>query len=281
MIVFLVNGVFIIDYKNIIDDEINTDYLSDHTMNTWQSDRTAEDKLLDTLIGKHAEAAVETALKVIGITDYHSYDSFRADDFKEHAPFDGVICSNNCKEIFDLVNETVKEKGNKLSAEVRKEINRLGGKTVEIKSTRLAQKYKDRVKFTGYNSAKKIEELIESLMGLDFLTYPFFSRYGDMTFDQYCWYAETKHLHTYLRGEELRKYVADYERDNSADIYIRVFMDEENSKALIMGWIDKDTFYTNPETHKLILNGKSEVPLYFVKKLKKGLPIVQIHKILK
>jgi len=58
-------------------------------------------------------------------------------------------------------------------------------------------------------------------------------------------------------------------------------MDEENSKALIMGWIDKDTFYTNPETHKLILNGKSEVPLYFVKKLKKGLPIVQIHKVLK
>lgn len=123
MIVFLVNGVLIIDYKNIIDDEINTDYLSDHTMNTWQSDRTAE---------------------------------------------------------------------------VRKEINRLGGKTVEIKSTRLAQKYKDRVEFTGYNSAKKIEELIESLMGLDFLTYPFFSRYGDMTFDQYCWYAEAKHLHTYL-----------------------------------------------------------------------------------
>lgn len=75
--------------------------------------------------------------------------------------------------------------------------------------------------------------------------------------------------------------VADYERDNSADIYIRVFMDEENSKALIMGWIDKDAFYTNPETHKLILNGKSEVPLYFVKKLKKGLPIVQIHKVLK
>lgn len=110
MIVFLVNGVLIIDYKNIIDDEINTDYLSDHTMNTWQSDRTAEDKLSDTLIGKHAEAAVETALNVIGITDYHSYDSFRADDFKEHAPFDGVICSNNCKEIFDLVNETVKKK---------------------------------------------------------------------------------------------------------------------------------------------------------------------------
>ena len=71
MIVFLVNGVLIIDYKNIIDDEINTDYLSDHTMNTWQSDRTAEDKLSDTLIGKHAEAAVETALNVIGITDYH------------------------------------------------------------------------------------------------------------------------------------------------------------------------------------------------------------------
>ena len=47
----------------------------------------------------------------------------------------------------------MKEKGNKLSAEVRKEINRLGGKTVEIKSTRLAQKYKDRVGFTGYNSA--------------------------------------------------------------------------------------------------------------------------------
>lgn len=281
MIVYLVDGVLVLDYKNIINDNLNIDYLSDHTKNTWQSDRSDKDKLSDTLIGKHAEAAVETALKIIGITDYHSYDSFRIDNFKEHAPFDGVICNKNCKEIFDLVNATVKEKGNKLSIEVRKEINRLGGKTVEIKSTRLAQKYKDRVEFTGYNSAKKIEALIESLMRLDFLTYPFFTRYGDMTFDQYCWYAETKHLHTFLRGEDLKKYVADYEKDNSADIYIRVFMDEDSSKALIMGWIDKDTFYTNPKTHKLILDGKSEVPLYFVQKLNRGFPIFQIHKILK
>lgn len=58
-------------------------------------------------------------------------------------------------------------------------------------------------------------------------------------------------------------------------------MDEDSSKALIMGWIDKDTFYTNPKTHKLILDGKSEVPLYFVQKLNRGFPIFQIHKILK
>lgn len=281
MISYLINGVFIIDYKNIIDDDINTDHLTDHTLNTWQTDRTHEDKLADTVLGKRAEAAVETAFKVIGIDDYYSYDKFRNDGFEKHAPFDGIICKDNCQELFDLVNSSVQKDGNKLSMDVRKEINRLGGKTVEIKSTRLAKKYKDRVDFTGYNNVKSIEALVDSLMGLDFLTYPFFTRYGDMTFDQYCWFVETKHLHSYLRGEELRKYVAEYEKNNSADIYIRVFMDEDCSKALIMGWISKEIFYDKPETHKLVLDGKSEVPLYLVKKLNKGLPIIQIYKVLK
>ena len=151
---------------------------------------------------------------------------------------------------------------------------------MEVKSTRLAEKYKQRANFTTYDNINSINRLVESLMNLDYLTYPHFTRYGDMSFTQYCNIVEKK-LNTGLKGLDLYNHIKNLELSYATDIYIRVFMDEKEKKALIMGWIDRHTFFNPPETHKLILPGKSDVALYFVKSLKQGFNIKELKNLLK
>ena len=246
-------------------DKVDISSLVNNTYNTWQIDRSKEEKAKDTLLGKFAEDCVISALEEIGIDNYYSYDSFRSDDYKYHAPFDGLLCASLNDELIDMINEAVINEGSKLSSQTRDKIRNMNAVTVEIKSTRLAQKYKDKANFKDYDNAEEVMALVDSLGGLDFLTYPYFTRYGNMTYDQYCWYAETKFLHTYLRGQELRDYVKKIELKNASDIYIRVFVDEEQEKALIMGWIDRFIFFDNPTTLKIINLSTKKMVRYYLK----------------
>ena len=281
MNITFVNNAIIIDSKDIEIEKINVDGLVSNTANTWQAERSVQEKRADTELGKFAEDAVITALKVLGLNYYHSYDSFRSDNFKLHAPFDGLLIKNLTSEIVNLINNSVVTEGNKLSAATREKIRKLGGLTVEVKSTRLAKKYKDRASFSGDSDDESVKRIVEELSSLDFLTYPYFTRYGDMTFDQYCGYAETHYLHTWKRGQELRDYVKQIELANASDFYIRVFVDEECGKVIILGCIDRQSFFAYPRTHKLILPGKSEVPLYFVKKIREGYSLKYLANLIK
>jgi hypothetical protein len=269
--IFIGNAI-LLDYDVIEIEEINFSGLVKNTVNTWQANRSVNEKKADTELGKFAEDAVITALKILGFNCYHSYDSFRNDDFRLHAPFDGLIIKELNDELVNMINNAVVNEGPKLSIKTREEIRRHKGLTVEVKSTRLAQKYKNRASFNDYSNNEQLVRLIEELNSLDFLTYPHFTRYGDMTFEQYCWFVETR-LRSGKRGQDLREFVKKIELDNSSDFYIRVFVDEDNKKVIILGCIDRYSFFENPRTHKLILPGKSEVPLYFVKSIKNGYPL--------
>lgn len=269
--IFIGNAI-LLDYDVIETEEINFSGLVKNTVNTWQANRSVNEKKADTKLGKFAEDAVITALKILGFNCYHSYDSFRNDDFRLHAPFDGLIIKELNDELVNMINNAVVNEGPKLSIKTREEIRRHKGLTVEVKSTRLAQKYKNRASFNDYSNNEQLVRLIEELNSLDFLTYPHFTRYGDMTFEQYCWFVETR-LRSGKRGQDLREFVKKIELDNSSDFYIRVFVDEDNKKVIILGCIDRYSFFENPRTHKLILPGKSEVPLYFVKSIKNGYPL--------
>lgn len=281
MAILELQNVVVIDYSDIITSKsVNVSDIVNHTVNTWQYGRSYIEKQKDTELGKLAEDAVISVFNKLGIEGYHSYDSFRADEFKLHAPFDGVFTENLTHEIIDFINNAVQEEGNRLSIETRNTLRKFKTYTVEVKSTRLAPKYKQRANFSSYDNAESLMRLIESLMNLDYLTYPHFTRYGDMSFNQYCNYVE-KRLNTGLSSDELYNYIKNLELSYATDIYIRVFMDEVEKKALVMGWIDRNTFFNPPETHKLILPGKSEVPLYFVKSLKKGFNIRLLKNILK
>lgn len=274
-----IGNIILLDFEEIKNhDKVNIGSLVSNTYNTWQTDRTEVEKKKDTELGKFAEECVTTALDILNINNYHSYDSIRNDSFKYHAPFDGILSDNMTNDLVDMINTAVIREGSKLSSKTREDIRKKKAYTVEIKSTRLAKKYKERAGFISYENESQLNSLINELKTLDFITYPYFTRYGDMTFDQYCWYAEMKFLHSYLRGQKLRDYVKEIELKNATDIYIRVFVDEELKKALIMGWISREKMFEYPKTHKLILPGKSEIPLYFVKGIKYGKPLEDIKK---
>ena len=267
-------NVIIMDYSDVLNlSNREVKDISEHTYNTWQKNRSTAEKVSDTRIGKFAEDAVMTAFKHFNVMNYHSYDKFRTDNYELHAPFDGIfITNNNVKEdIFNVVNNKVKEEGCNLSIKTKNFLRDSGAFTCEIKSTRLADKYKQRANFLSYYDEESLNRLINNLLTLDYLNYPHFTRYGDMTYEQYCYFVRSKY-NLNISDNELNSYIREIELGFSSDIYIRVFVDEICKKVLIMGWIDRFTFLTPPETRKLVLPGKSELPLYFVMSLKKGFP---------
>lgn len=275
-----IGKAIVIDFSEIVSSENGqSEIIVDNTVNTWQIGRDIKEKKADTKIGKLAEDAVKTALNVLGINCYHSYDNIRNDNYKLHAPFDGVLSIKLNDDMVQLIRQDVQKSGAKLSSSTRNILRNSRVYTVEVKSTRLADKYKVRAGFKTYDSDVQLHNLVSSLRKLDFITYPFFTRYGNFTFQQYCMFAE-KRLKTSKRGKELEEHVRQIELDNANDVYIRVFMDENKKKAIILGWIDKESIFSNPKTHKLILPGKSEIPLYFVKSIESGYPIDKISEFL-
>ena len=79
-----------------------------NTENTWQKDRSFNEKESDSSIGKLAEDIIENYIKenrpdII----YFSYDKFRANNFKKHAPFDGLLFSKEIDK--EIVNRFIKK----------------------------------------------------------------------------------------------------------------------------------------------------------------------------
>ena len=158
----IINNVTLMDFSDVKNhDKVNINNLVSNTANTWQVNRSEQEKKADTELGKFAENSVISALEYLGIYKYHSYDSFRTDNFKYHAPFDGLLCNNLNSELVDLINTSVKEDGNKLNSTIRGKIRNMNALTVEVKSTRLAKKYKDRASFSTYSNKERqnVEEL--------------------------------------------------------------------------------------------------------------------------
>ena len=270
-----IEGTIIIDYADIKNTTVgDIANITSHTANTWQANRGATEKYADATIGKIGESAVIKALKSLNIKNYHFYDSFRNDNFKRHAPFDGVFAENLSSEVIALINSKVAAEGSKLSADTRNKLRENNVLTVEVKSTRLAQQYKERAEFKSYSNEFETKNLIRSLKRYDFITYPHFIREGTMTFSQYCTFVENR-LNTGKTGAALEEHVRQIELENATDIYMRVFVDEENKKALIMGWIDRIKLLTPPEIKKLP-SPKSKDALYLAKLIARGESIMTL-----
>jgi len=273
-------NVTILDYKEIEHCKIDVNDLAYNTVNTWQKGRTKAEKIKDTMLGKMAEDAFISALKKVDIGFYHSYDSFRNDNYKLHAPFDGLLIGNLSKKVINFINNSVVSDGPKLSVDVKNKIRCFGGYTVEIKSTRITKKYKEKAGIESYKNESDLQKMIEYLYTLDFITYPYFIRQGNMDYSRYCAFVERKFLKSNKEGKDLEQEVRKIELDNSIDIYVRVFIDIDEGKFFIMGWIDKETFFEEPEIRKLFLIGKSEKPIYFVHPLKDGKSIIELKSLI-
>lgn len=265
-------------------DEITV--LSDNTANTWQRDRSEEEKKADTSFGKLAEQAVMKLFEEDNFTKYTSYDDIRTDDLKISAPFDFILGGEISDELKDEICKECKKYKN-IYEKVRNKLRNNNLICVEIKSTRLTLKQKTACGFTSYDEEEDLNKLNDYLQNMDFFTYPRKGNKGDFTFEEYCEkvkneekFLPDKYKNMNSNDPEFINYVIDKEIANASDITIRVFVDEEEKKSIILGWMYiKDIL--EKKTLKKFPSQKSQDAIYFVSEISNGYYIKEIYKLLK
>ena len=249
--------------NNKIDDK--TKKISENTVNTWQPGRSEKDKMADTSLGKIAEALFESYVNQFNIT-YLSYDNFRTNNLEKHAPFDGLIFSNEKTEgttsFTARINEEVSDSAfGKISIGLLSDLTRSKIFTVEIKSTRVI----DRHKTAGVVDLDKIKRD-------DFLTYPHDLRTTsqDFSLSAYADYLIRTGKLVVSFGENKITALRSYEKQFMMDVYVRVYIDETTKTAYLMGWISKKAFIDNATLKRMFQRGKSELPIYLATPISNG-----------
>lgn len=242
--------------------------ISDNTVNTWQEDRSPEEKKADTGVGKKAEYAVELYIRDnLNNIEYIAYDNFRTNNFKKHAPFDGLlfdkkidrnVVENLKKKIND---EITKNKYGKISDSLKQELFKNEIYITEIKSTRITERHLS-------NSKIDLNKILQD----DFLTYPKFLRSHESinSINEYIKYCiDKKYLQCY-ENENCFEKIKTIEFKNMQHIYIRVYIDIKNNDAYIIGFIESEQFISKLAIKRMKKINKSEYALYFYYPLKDG-----------
>jgi hypothetical protein len=87
-------------------EEKTTAAIAKQTQDTWQANRTAEEKHQDTACGKIAEHLVEEYFQSnLTQLQFLSYDEFRKNNYKKHAPFDALVSIKDIQRQGDRVEE--------------------------------------------------------------------------------------------------------------------------------------------------------------------------------
>ncbi len=268
------DDVKILDYGEFVLDNEETELISSHTVNTWQMDRTSAVKKLDTTLGKTAEMAfIKYAEKHLVNFEYLPYDSIRNDHFTKHAPFDGLIYRKNIdkKVLNTLINEITSQVSISATGQINDQLKHkcLSSHVyiVEIKSTRITQRHFS----DGTIDLRKI-------LTDDFLDYPKYLRidtYNQINdFNDYLDYVNKKFALHLSKNDILEE-----EKNNMKHIYIRVYVDEANTQAYIIGCISHNGFIKNCSIKKMYQKFKSEFAVYLACKLNLGNPIDVLDKL--
>jgi len=259
--------VIIIDWFPLVD-ENEIDKIVDNTYNTWQSWRSKEEKKSDTRIWKIAEAMFENYLSEnFKDIKYWSYDKFRKNNYKKHAPLDWLIINNNINKetLVKYANKIVSEVSNsnnwKLSIELKKELEDNWIFTVEIKSTRVWPRHLR----NGNNDEDIIKNIIEND---DFIAYPRFKRDAKNII--------LNNIEDYIKispniENEAKLRLA--EKENMYSFYIRVYINEKDKKWYLMWYINKDFYSENFIFKSMPKYWKSEWARYLWLSLEKWLSI--------
>lgn len=242
-----------------------TDLIAHYTQNTWQLDRSQTVKKSDTTLGKTAEMAVFKYIKKnLNQLQYLPYDYFRVDNCKKHAPFDGLIFkkdinNNILKNIIDKINQQVSlVKHGQIDALLKQECLHHHIYTVEIKSTRITSRH--------YNS--NILNL-NKILNDDFLEYPKYTRTDPYNIihnlDDYI-----RFIHQSTGLHQSKEDILLEEKRNMKHIYIRVYIDESQSIAYIIGCISYKTFIQKGMIKRMPQTNKSEYAVYWACPLHNG-----------
>ena len=272
------DDIIIIELSDIQQSDVKT--IVDHTVNTWQSARSYEEKTRDTLQGKLAENVFAKKLREFNEFTYIDYDSFRSDNFEKHAPFDGLLihrdymCEIDLDNAFSEINKSVSgSKTMKLDPNLKSFLNKNHILTVEVKSTKVNSRKKASAKMKKDNYTK---HLFNEILKDDFLTYPYYVRSSNTieTFDDYVDYIIKQELIVADSKEQLLRKIKKNELVHMNNVYVRVYIDEDMQKAYLVGFIFGENFISTKHggiiVKKMRRFNKSEKAIYFSVTLNKG-----------
>jgi hypothetical protein len=166
------DDVIILNNLTLSENELATcKYIAQKTFNTWQSGRTFDQKLNDTIVGNIAEKAIKEYFYQQCKDNFNPYiafyDDFREDNFNHHNEIDFIFS----KSIDQLLNAQAYIQKHLTNSKLKSHKSKFINNDVficEIKSTRIPAK-SDRLKTNG---AIDIDKILDD----DFLSYPFFKR---------------------------------------------------------------------------------------------------------
>lgn len=246
----------------------------ENTVETWQPNRTTTSKTNDTKLGKLAEDIISSYIKSkIPHVQYLSYDDFRTNNFKKHAPFDGLlflssIDVNTLKEITDEINiEITKDEYGKITDQLKYKSLIKHIYITEVKSTRITDRHKDHVGNVD----------IDKLLNDDFLEYPKYlrvDRYNQINnFKDYIEFSKKYRGFICKSESTCEEDIKKIETANMRHIYIRVYIDEATRAGYIIGCINMQEFIKKSVLKKMKQFNKSEMALYLATSLRNGVDI--------
>ena len=271
------------------------------TSNTWQGNRTSEEKFLDGLYGKIAERSLKNFLikeygndfclpnlnlsKDLNDIDINKsniafYDDFRQDNFNQHNDIDLIIAPNNSllllsiNRIIEESNARKTDKYFSLSDNLKEKLRLNNILIGEVKSTRITERHK---------TNNIINE--EKILSDDFLDYPKFLRStNEINFNEEDYFSYVKTKYPNMSYQEL----LEEEKLHLKDFYIRIYVDEikynnESSKYsgdcyIVSAITNKNFIKDKLNIKKMPKFNKSENALYLSTPLKNGIDIKQFLK---
>lgn len=273
--------------------EINmeqVEWIVQHTHNTWQADRKINEIRENTIQGKMAEFVVERILSENSQARYISYDEIRIDQFKKHAPFDGIIYQVNTPR--DVITEAVRRINNDvtlsplvsglLTGKTRKYLEDHGIYTIEIKSSLLQDPRDYRTmlhKHPEVRTEKDYEALCTYIRNFyDFFVYPLYCRDNINISNFYQYVKYVQQLHRTNFSADKRRFLYELmlvEFDHACDLYTRVFFDVLSDELIVPGYVLKGRFYEEPRIRKMP-SPKSENAVYYMYHMRFGMPFLNI-----
>lgn len=243
--------------------------IANYTKNTWQTNRSLNEIISDTTIGKIAEHTLKNHIEKHSDYMIMDYDDFRINNYKKHAPLDCIVykkTNNNFKKAINQINSDATNNPNgALLQNTRDFLKDLKIFTMEIKSTRITSRHKESNLKVSYNK----------ILSDDFLAYPRFFRKISSTTQLNNWedYHSLCIKSNKIQSNADIDYLKNIELKNMYDYYARVYVEQIDSNLFdiyIIGYISKQNFIRYSTIKRMYQKNKSEQALYIATNLKSG-----------
>lgn len=234
--------------------DLNQSIITNYTENTWEKNRDKNEISKNTKQGKIIEEffvdlidyknSISNNIKL----EYITYDQIRLDEFKKHAPFDGLLFKQGnsyIKEVIDKINEYISvNKYGKLNSSIINFCTKHKVYLIEIKSSKIPDKIYSEAKknyIKHLNNTTFQKDIIRSLKKLDLFKYPVFTRNnGSIIHDTRGYLQWVKDNISFMKGKS-DKEILDYEINESLNLYTRIFIDDKktdknNGKPIFIGY---------------------------------------------